>query len=557
MDGLATLMSPKFSNDDTIDAASLSDVRLATVQPRPMAMVEGSGPCLSDDTRELLRSRLRWAALTLAAAFAVFAVWHTYLFLTRSESPYGGIVYGLHLFVTAALGVCGGTLCRTCPMSTRRLRAKEIIIFGLSAMFLLAMQWVDLHTCAVHHSYMPRPSSPWLMLMFTYALFIPNTWHRAAYAIGAMALAPIVLMIALWTTSAECGMILSADVDRFAEVVLIVTAAAVTAVLGVHIIGALRGEAFEGRRMGQYHLRELIGSGGMGEVYRAEHQLLKRPCAIKLIHPDRAGDPKALARFEREVRATAKLSHWNTIDIYDYGRTANGTFYYAMEYLPGLSLDRLVKQYGQLPAARVVHLLRQTCGALEEAHQHELVHRDIKPANLFAAERGGLYDVAKLLDFGLAKPMMGDDVGQLTQDGTVTGSPLFMSPEQATGEDNIDPRSDIYSLGAVGYFLLTGQAPFVHNKTIKVLMAHAQEEVRPPSQRCADVPKDVERVIMKCLEKSPEDRYQSATQLATALAHCQSADHWSRHDAAEWWEQIDGRSAALADTATPTETIAG
>ncbi len=190
----------------------------------------------------------------------------------------------------------------------------------------------------------------------------------------------------------------------------------------------------------------------MGEVYLAEHQLMKRPCAIKMIRPEMAADAQALARFEREVRATAALSHWNSIDIFDYGHDQEGTFYYVMEYLPGMNLGDIVKQFGPMPASRVIHLLRQTCDALGEAHQVGLIHRDIKPANIFAAERGGHQDVAKLLDFGLVKPISKTVNLDLTSDGTVTGSPLYMSPEQAVG-DEPDVRSDIYALGAVAYFL--------------------------------------------------------------------------------------------------------
>ena len=212
----------------------------------------------------------------------------------------------------------------------------------------------------------------------------------------------------------------------------------------------------------------------MGHVYLAEHRLLKRPCAIKLIHPDRAGDAHTLARFEREVRMTAQLSHWNTIEIFDYGRTDDGTFFYVMEYLPGFSLQDLLDRYGPLPAERVVHLLRQLCQALREAHQVGLIHRDIKPANVFAAKRGGLYDVVKLLDFGLVKPVGENPSVSLSQEGGISGTPLYMSPEQARGQSDLDGRSDIYSLGAVAYTLLTGRPPFEGTNPIDVVISHAR-----------------------------------------------------------------------------------
>jgi serine/threonine-protein kinase len=273
----------------------------------------------------------------------------------------------------------------------------------------------------------------------------------------------------------------------------------------------------------------------MGDVYLAEHQMMRRPCAIKLIRPSRAGDPRALARFEREVRSIAKLSHWNSVDIYDYGRTGDGTFYYVMEYLPGMSLQQLVDRHGRLPAARVIHLLRQTCEALSEAHQLGLIHRDIKPANVFAAERGGVHDVAKLLDFGLAKPLMEQESAELSAEGQITGSPLYMSPEQAIGEREPDLRSDIYSIGGVGYFLATGNAPFEGRKPLQVILAHVNEPVEPPSRQVPDIPADLEAVLMRCLAKDPSDRYQSVEDLARALDDCDDANKWTRRMADEWW----------------------
>jgi serine/threonine-protein kinase len=275
----------------------------------------------------------------------------------------------------------------------------------------------------------------------------------------------------------------------------------------------------------------------MGQVYLAEHQLLKRPCVVKLIRPDKAGDPRVLARFQREVCATAKLSHWNTIEIFDYGVAADGTFYYVMEYLPGMSLAELVEQYGPMPPERVIYLLRQACDALREAHDAGLIHRDIKPANIFAAQRGGVYDVVKLLDFGLVKPVIGDHEVQLTTEGTITGSPLFMSPEQAMGDREPDVRSDIYSLGCVAYYLLTGKPPFEGNNAIKVVFAHAHESVVPPSDYRPETPPDLEQVVVKCLAKNPEDRYPNASSLADALGECEAAGLWSAQHAARWWQE--------------------
>ena len=301
-----------------------------------------------------------------------------------------------------------------------------------------------------------------------------------------------------------------------------------------------RHEASGARQLGQYRLIAQLGAGGMGEVYLAEHRMLHRPCAIKLIKPDLAGQPHVLARFEREVRLTAQLSHWNTVEIFDYGRTEDGTFFYVMEYLPGLSLEDLLERHGPLAPERVIHLLRQICQGLREAHGIGLIHRDIKPDNIFVAQRGGLYDVAKLLDFGLVKSVAETPSTRLTQEGAVSGTPLFMSPEQAHGRDDLDARSDIYSLGAVAYAMITGRPPFEGSNPLDVMIAHARDAVAPPSQLQADVPADLERVILRCLAKRPEDRYQSAESMEQALAECSAADQWTQADAARWWQERPG-----------------
>jgi serine/threonine protein kinase len=312
-------------------------------------------------------------------------------------------------------------------------------------------------------------------------------------------------------------------------------------------------------QLGPYRLLRRLGAGGMGEVYQAEHPLLKRPCAIKLIRPERAGEPRVLARFEREVRLISKLSHGNTVEIFDYGRTEDGTFFYVMEYLPGLNLEELLQRHGPLPAERVIHFLRQTCQALREAHSIGLIHRDIKPANLFAAQRGGVYDVLKLLDFGLVKEVAEMPSARLTQDGAITGTPLFMSPEQASGVSAVDARSDIYSLGAVAYALLTGHPPFERISPLEVLIAHARDEVIPPSQVGAAVPDDLEQIILRCLAKKSEDRYQDTASLEQALSQCATADQWTPARAARWWQTNgqDRESEAAQGAAGHSKHCAG
>jgi serine/threonine-protein kinase len=342
----------------------------------------------------------------------------------------------------------------------------------------------------------------------------------------------------LWLKSSNPAIDAALAADKMNTPVILPFLAVLVAVFGTYIINSIRREAFKARQLGQYVLKTKLGAGGMGEVFRAEHQLLKRPCAVKLIKPDKVGDAAVLSRFEREVQATAKLTHWNSIEIYDYGHSDDGTFYYVMELLPGLSLDDLVKFHGPLPAERAVHCLRQTCKALREAHAKGLIHRDIKPANIFAAERGGVYDVVKLLDFGLVREQssQADDL-KLTQAGTFSGSPLFMCPEQTKSYHNLDARSDIYSLGAVAYFLVTGRAPFVGDNIYDIIAAHARDPVTPASELNPAVPLDLELVINRCLAKMPVHRFQDVDSLEKALAACECADKWSEDQAAAWWRE--------------------
>jgi serine/threonine-protein kinase len=306
------------------------------------------------------------------------------------------------------------------------------------------------------------------------------------------------------------------------------------AVYGSHHIAVLRQQANEARRLGQYQLRRRLGAGGMGEVYLARHALLRRPCALKLIRPERAGDAGHLRRFEREVQATAALTHPNTVQIFDYGHAEDGTFYYAMEYLPGLNLEQLVKGHGPLPPERVLHLLRQVCGALYEAHAVGLIHRDIKPSNIITCERGGVPDVAKLLDFGLVRSRDADP-DHLSQEGTMAGTPAYMAPEQAEGKKELDARGDLYSLGAVGYYLLTGQPPFVRPSPLQTVIAHLCDMPTPPDRLRADVPADLQAVVLRCLEKDPARRFPDARSLDTALAGCHAAGLWTEDRAAAWW----------------------
>lgn len=317
------------------------------------------------------------------------------------------------------------------------------------------------------------------------------------------------------------------------------------AIVGSRIIFGLRTEAERGRRLGQYTLENRIGAGGMGIVYRASHAMLRRPTAIKLLPPDRAGEVN-LARFEREVQMTAQLSHPNTVAIYDYGRTPDGVFYYAMEYLDGINLEDLVRQEGPQPAGRVVAILDQVCGALAEAHGRGLVHRDIKPANIILSERGGEPDVAKVVDFGLVKPLAAADISSsVSATNVLTGTPLYMSPESMMTPGAGDPRSDLYALGAVAYYLLSGHPVFEGGSVVEVIGHHLRSEPVAPSVRLGrPVPYELETLVMQCLRKSPGDRPDSARALRTALRRCRFIPSWTSDEAGIWWHRFRSMETA-------------
>lgn len=531
-----TLVTPlgKGSSDDSSVDRARADAR------QQVALIEGSVPHMSAETRDVLRSRLRVAAIVFFVGFSLFFI-RWFFYWDEWGAPSFRSIFYAHAAVTILLGLSAVKLCRHCAYSLSTLRLAELAIFGGPAFFFFfsgVKQAVHLASLPVGTARLDNLMPPWLLLIFSYALFIPNTWRRAAVVIAGMGLLPLAILGHVWAhVPAFAQLTAQPEYSGYTSAhILLSVIAGMTAVVGVHTIGTLRRQAFAARQLGQYRLRQRLGSGGMGEVYLAEHQMMKRPCAIKLVRPEKAGDLRILARFEREVRSTAKLSHWNSIDIYDYGRTADGTFYYVMEFLPGHNVGELVEQYGPLPPARAVYLVDQVCAALHEAHGIGLVHRDIKPANIFCAYRGGVFDVAKLLDFGLAKPAIdGSGDVQLTMEGTVTGSPLFMSPEQARGEDRVDARSDIYSLGAVTYYLLTGRPPFMADNPLKVIIAHASQDVVPPRQINGELPIELEDIVLRCLEKDPDDRFQDALSLRAALRELAFDEAWSSERAAEWW----------------------
>ncbi len=296
-------------------------------------------------------------------------------------------------------------------------------------------------------------------------------------------------------------------------------------------------DAIELKRLGQYTLEEKLGEGGMGVVYRAKHAMLLRPTAVKFLDSSKANE-KSVARFEREVQLTGQLNHPNTIAIYDYGRTPEGVFYYAMEFLDGLDLQTLVGRHGPQPEGRVIHILKQVCGSLAEAHSIGLIHRDVKPANILLNVRGGMFDVVKLLDFGLVKLVDNSSEAQVTKAGGVVGTPMYMSPEAYQSPETVDARTDLYAVGAVGYFLLTGEPPFLGESMLDILKHQVETVPDAPSKRLGQpVSPELEQLLLRCLSKSPADRPATAYEIIAELDRIPAANSWTEAHARYWWRR--------------------
>jgi len=550
---LGSIPKPSVPGEPTGPYRSGGESRAGPARRIQVALLPAAGPLPTTDLQALLHKRLRFFAFLLAAGMAVVVL----LVLSSPGHPWQATaVYCLVFAEMAALAV---VLWQKPSLSVRRLRAIELVLVG--SLFTL---WTLIHALMYPTFRLDKPPVwfgglmahaiclPWVFMIVLYGIFIPNTWRRCTVVVGTAAAIPPLISLATG---------LSADATRgngpqffWVTMAVWLMPAVALAIYGSHRIEVLREEASAARKLGQYVLKQRLGSGGMGEVYLAEHVLLRRPCAVKLIRPDRTTDSHSLLRFEREVQATATLTHPNTVQIFDYGHAEDGTFYYAMEYLPGLNLEDLVKRHGPLPPERALHLLRQVCGALHEAHAAGLIHRDIKPSNIITCERGGLHDVAKLLDFGLVRSH-GVDGGadSLTQEGAIAGTPAYMSPEQADGKQDLGAGSDIYSLGAVAYFLLTGQPPFVRPTPLQTLVAHLCDPVAPPDRLRADVPADLQAVVLRCLEKDPARRFPDSRGLDAALAGCQAAGLWTEERAAAWWHGQNASATgagSLADALT-------
>jgi serine/threonine-protein kinase len=411
---------------------------------------------------------------------------------------------------------------------------------GLGFMLLNAVLIAVLNT-AIAPGPMQMSLPSWVtIVILVFSMIVPTTPRKMLIAsLTAASMDPLALGLAHLRGLAvpPLGVVLILAVPNFA--------CALIATLPAHLLQRVGRRLREAQELGSYQLIERLGEGGMGEVWRAEHHLLARKAAVKLVRPEILGmgndaDARlALRRFEREAQATASLSSPHTINLFDFGITDDGTFYYVMELLEGRDLESLVKEFGPLPADRVTFLLRQVCHSLADAHVRGLVHRDVKPANIYLCRMGLEYDFVKVLDFGLVKNRSRADQ-QLTMTAThaTTGTPAYMAPEIILGEADVDSRADVYSLGCVAYYLLTGQLVFEADTPIKMLLQHVQAPPVAPSLRSElPIPRELDDLVLSCLEKNPDKRPQNAEELFRIACRCKSCETWDQDRARSWWEQ--------------------
>jgi hypothetical protein len=512
----------------------------------------GRMPGDPEEARALLQRRLAayvgflallWVLVSVTA-YASAAIWMPEL-LKAPQAAWTGLV---HNGATVALAIIW-CLLQWGRRSMTALSVLDVVAtLGQACVMGVLMPGVDIHF---------RPDlnmSLGLATMLTgRAAVVPSSGTRtlaiglasaAAVAAGAVAMHLRVPAAARWPLAAQVGI---AQVGMWlAFIVLLSTTVS-------RVIYGLARQVQEAARLGQYTLERKIGQGAMGVVYLARHALLRRPTAIKLMANDEAG-ARAQERFEREVQATSGLRHPNTVAIYDYGHTPAGVFYYAMEYLDGVDLERLLGHEGPLPEGRVAHILVQVAGALDEAHAAGLIHRDIKPSNIIVCDYGRQPDFVKVLDFGLVKETEADGAS-VSQSGVgaMVGTPLYMAPEAITAPSTIDGRADLYALGAVAYALLTGQPPFAGATAVEVFGQHLHAPVVPPSHlRSEALSPALETLVLACLAKDRHQRPASAAELAERLRRC-PVSPWSRADARAWWDRAGPQVTALGRR-EPTRT---
>jgi hypothetical protein len=515
----------------------------------------------SPEAKAFYQSRVASLGLIIAAAgvigfaFRVLIALESGTLLQKLAEP----SYVLH--AAAIIPGCAIWLfCRGAPMPLQRVAAVETLGLLLASVAYIGMGMTippevgaDVITAfALSFAFFAR------------AVFVPSTARQTAW-LGLVIGFPLIGMMAVHYRDVDPAMwrMVGYDTRGFEPSTIIITTVLMTTMwwtltvglssIVCYVIHRLRSEVSSIRSLGQYQLEHKLGEGAMGVVYQATHGMLKRPTAVKLLRPE-LGGREVHDLFRREVQLTATLKHPHTITIYDYGRTPDGLFYYAMELLEGASLQDVVDATGPQPVPRVVRILRDVALALDEAHSVGLIHRDVKPSNIMLARQGGAYDVVKVLDFGLVKRLQDDEDPATSDTLSLKGTPHYLSPEGVNTPHEVDARSDIYALGAVGYCLLAGRPVFQADTAFEVCMQHIQATPAPLSQaRGEPIPKELEQLILSCLEKRKEDRPESAQALADALDQL-DLPSWTRADMERWWQQYGAEVEDQRDSMAPRIT---
>src|SRR5437867_643968 len=457
----------------------------------------------SEERARFLASPIRWAPSTISIAAALLVAALT---LNRRIAVEIVLTLGLVFEVAASFGIAAAQ-------------------FLDASAYAVEPQWVGLSWVAV-----------W---MCSFTVIIPSPPRRAlAAALASAASVPLVV-----------GFVMAIDrtplrISAFRFFILLVLPyllVVLIAYVGARVVYKLGADLNRARELGSYRLVERLGEGGMGEVWRAQHRFLARPAAIKLMRPEVLGGSRVerqslSLRFEREAQATATMRSPHTIELYDFGVADDGAFYYVMELLDGFDLQALIDRFGPIPPERAVHLLTQVCDSLAEAHAEGLIHRDIKPANVCVCRHGREVDFVKVLDFGLVKAQHETADVKLTLDHAIGGTPAFMSPEQVLGDRPLDARSDIYAVGCVAYWLITGRLVFTGQTVMETMLQHVQAKPIPPSRRTElEISEELEQSILACLEKNPDDRPATADALASLLATVQTSKAWPPELRKQWW----------------------
>jgi serine/threonine-protein kinase len=522
----------------------MSDPRLpaaTTIDPSSATDSLALGARLAAPALAQVRSRLAVVSLMFATMGVFFSVIVLGLLTSLSptafgRSPFTDSEWAVTLIIVSSLTVFGIT-------RIRRIEPLSFVDISLAyeLVMALAFAWLRHGNRWDPPNTMPNGISPVCLVVILFPLMVPAPVRKSLATGFAAATMEIGVIFILAATAGnplpELFPFIAFCAPNFACVAL--------SAIPLRALARMARDVEKAKEMGSYRLTEKLGEGGMGEVWRAEHRMLARPAAIKLVNVERlAREPEertqVLRRFEREAQATAALFSQHTIDVFDFGVTPDGVFYYVMELLDGLDLDSLITRYGPMSPERVVHVLSQVCDSLGDAHLSGVIHRDVKPANIYLCRYGHQVDFAKVLDFGLVK-LSGDlrgDAAKLTVEGTVAGTPAFIAPEAALGADEVDARADIYAMGCVAYWMLTGQLVFENDSPMQTLIDHVHTDPVPPSQRVeTPIPEALEALVLSCLAKEPADRPASAEHLKERLGHIELESAWTPERAERWWDR--------------------